>query len=87
MPRRVLSGRVVRTKMQKTAVVEVERTARHRRYGKVIRSSKRYLAHDEEEDCEVGDWVKIEECRPLSRRKRWKVVETVRRAGHQRGAG
>jgi len=73
--------------MQKTAVVEVERTARHRRYGKVIRSSKRYLAHDEEEDCEVADWVKIEECRPLSRRKRWKVVEIVRRAGHQRGAG
>ena len=80
MPRKVLSGRVVGTKMQKTTVVEVERAARHRLYKKVIRSSKKYLAHDEEEACKEGDWVRIEESRPLSRRKRWRVIEIVRRA-------
>ena len=81
MPRKVLSGRVIGTKMQKTAVVEVERTARHKLYKKVIRTSKKYLAHDEEEACREGDWVQIEESRPLSRRKRWRVIEIVRRAG------
>jgi len=80
MPRKVLSGRIVSDKMQKTVVVAVERTARHRVYRKVIRSSKKYFAHDEEETCKQGDWVRIEECRPLSRRKRWRVVEVVRRA-------
>jgi len=81
MPRKVLSGRVVSVKMQKTAVVQVERAARHRLYKKVIRSSKKYLAHDEHQECEEGDWVQIEECRPMSRRKRWRVTEIVRRAG------
>jgi len=80
MPRKVLRGRIVSDKMQKTVVVAVERTARHRVYRKVIRSSKKYFAHDEEETCKQGDWVRIEECRPLSRRKRWRVVEVVRRA-------
>ena len=80
MPRKVLSGRVVSTKMQKTAVVEVERAARHRRYEKVIRSSKKYFAHDQEERCREGDWVQIQECRPLSRRKRWWVIGIVKRA-------
>jgi len=79
MPRKVLSGRVVGSKMQKTAVVEVERATRHRRYRKVIRSSKKYFAHDEEERCREGDWVRIQECRPLSRRKRWSVIGIVRR--------
>lgn len=80
MPRKVLSGRVVSTKMQKTAVVEVERAARHRQYRKVIRSSKKYFAHDQEERCREGDWVQIQECRPLSRRKRWWVIGIVKRA-------
>ena len=87
MPRKVLSGRVVSVKMQKTAVVEVERAARHRLYGKVIRSSKKYLAHDEDEQCKVGDRVQIEECRPLSRRKRWRLIEIVAPARSQSGAG
>jgi len=86
MPRKVLSGRVVSVKMQKTAVVEVERAARHRVYGKVIRSSKKYLAHDEDEQCKVGDRVRIEECRPLSRRKRWRLIEIVRPARSHSGA-
>lgn len=80
MPRKVLSGRVVSTKMQKTVVVSVERTWRHRLYSKVMRRAKKYLAHDEEGACQDGDWVRIEESRPLSRRKRWRVIEIVRHA-------
>lgn len=80
MARKVLSGVVVSDKMQKTVVVSVETAMRHPLYGKVIRKSKKYMAHDEEETCHEGDVVRIEESRPLSRNKRWKVVEVVRRA-------
>ncbi len=78
MPRRRLTGRVVSTKMQKTVVVEVETTKQHRLYKKILRRAKKYMAHDEEEACKEGDVVRIEECRPLSRRKRWRVVVVVR---------
>ncbi len=78
MARKVLSGRVVSDKMEKTVVVEVERTSQHRLYGKVLRRSKKYMAHDEEGASKEGDWVRIEECRPMSARKRWKVIEVVR---------
>lgn len=81
MPRRVLSGRVVSNKMDKTAVVEVTRMQRHPLYRKVLRRRKKYLAHDEENACQEGDWVRIEESRPLSRRKRWLVIEIVRQSG------
>jgi small subunit ribosomal protein S17 len=80
MARKVLSGVVVSDKMQKTVVVSVETAMRHPLYGKVIRKSKKYMAHDEQETCHEGDLVRIEESRPLSRKKRWKVVEVVRRA-------
>jgi small subunit ribosomal protein S17 len=63
--------------MQKTAVVEVETASRHPLYKKVMRRSKKYFAHDEDERCKDGDWVKIIESRPLSRRKRWQVVEVI----------
>ena len=79
--RKVLSGRVVSDKMQKTVVVEVETAKQHRLYNKIIRTSRKYLAHDEEQACKEGDLVRIEESRPLSHRKRWKVIEVVRRAG------
>jgi len=79
--RKVLDGRVVGTKMAKTVVVNVESTSRHRLYNKIMRTHKKYLAHDEDESCRDGDLVRIEESRPLSRRKRWKVIEIVRRAG------
>lgn len=79
--RKVLSGEVVGTKMAKTVVVSVETTKQHRLYNKILRTSKKYLAHDEDESCRDGDLVRIEESRPLSRRKRWKVIEIVRRAG------
>lgn len=78
--RKVLSGRVVSDKMQKTVVVAVETAKQHSLYNKIIRRTKKYLAHDEEEACREGDWVRIEESRPLSRRKRWRVIEIIRRA-------
>jgi small subunit ribosomal protein S17 len=78
MPRKVLDGRVVSDKMLKTVVVEVVATTRHRLYNKVLRHTKKYLAHDEDGACQEGDWVRIEECRPMSARKRWRVIEVVR---------
>jgi small subunit ribosomal protein S17 len=79
--RRLLDGTVVSTKMQKTVVVSVERSRRHPLYEKIVRTRKKYLAHDEDEVCQEGDVVRIRESRPLSRRKRWRVVEVVRRGG------
>ena len=81
MPRRVLSGVVVSDKMQKTVVVSVESTKRHMLYNKVLRTAKKYLAHDEEGVCKEGDMVRIEESRPLSHRKRWRVIEVIKRGG------
>ena len=80
MPRKTLDGVVVSDKMQKTVVVEVISSRRHPIYSKVIRRTTKYMAHDEEETCQVGDMVRIEESRPMSRRKRWKVIEVSRRA-------
>ena len=73
-------GIVTSTKMQKTVVVTVERQITHPLYKRVIRRSKKFLAHDEKNECRMGDTVRIEETRPLSRRKRWRVVEIVARA-------
>jgi small subunit ribosomal protein S17 len=85
--RKQLIGDVVSDKMDKTVVVRVERLTRHPRYGKVLRRTKKYKAHDEENTCRVGDRVCIVESRPLSREKRWVVVEIVERAGGETGAG
>jgi len=82
MSRKVLTGKVVSDKMQKTVVVAVERTKRHRLYNKVIRTVKKYKVHDEDGTCHEGDWVQIEESRPMSATKRWRVIEVVRRARH-----
>lgn len=78
---KVLVGTVVSDKMDKTVVVRVERTYRHPLYGKVIRTHKKYHAHDEQNRCKVGDIVRIRESRPLSRTKRWVVIETLGSAG------
>ncbi|MGD8760012.1 MAG: 30S ribosomal protein S17 [Anaerolineales bacterium] len=78
--RRRLTAQVIHTKMQKTASVRVDRSYRHRLYGKVIRRSKKYLVHDEL-GCQPGDQVLIVESRPISRRKRWVVESILRRAG------
>lgn len=72
-------GTVTSNKMQKTVVVTVERQMIHRLYKRVVRRSKKFLAHDEKNECRVGDLVRIQETRPLSRRKRWRVVEVVRK--------
>jgi small subunit ribosomal protein S17 len=78
---RTLTGRVVSTKMQKTIAVEIERLIRHERYGKYIRRTTKLLAHDENNESREGDVVQITPCRPLSRRKSWKLVKVVSRAG------
>lgn len=74
MPRRVLQGTVVSDKADKTVVVRVERRMMHPLYKKIIRRSKKYMAHDETNRFKVGDQVRIVECRPLSRRKCWEVL-------------
>lgn len=74
-------GVVVSDKMDKTVVVEVARTVRHRLYGKVLRRTSRYMAHDEQSTCRIGDRVEIIESRPLSRHKRWAVKRVVKGAG------
>jgi small subunit ribosomal protein S17 len=70
-------GTVVSNKMDKTVVVRIDRHKRHRLYGKTIRVTRRYKAHDENNECRLGDIVKISETRPLSRDKHWRVVEVV----------
>lgn len=77
--RKILTGTVVSNKMDKTVVVAVESIGRHPLYGRTVRSTKKYKAHDEENICNVGDRVKIMETRPLSRDKRWRVMEVVRK--------
>ena len=79
MPKRVLTGRVVSDKMDKTVTVLVERRVMHPLYKKFIRRSKRYAAHDEANLCKEGDLVAIEECRPLSRHKSWRLVKVLER--------
>lgn len=74
MPRRVVTGVVVSDAMEKTIVVNVERRFQHSLYKKIIKRSKKYVAHDEENRCKTGDLVSIRECRPISKRKRWEVV-------------
>lgn len=78
--RRVLIGRVLSNRMDKTVVVEVERRRRHRLYGKVIAMRKKYKAHDADNACEIGDLVEMVESRPLSREKRWMVTQILERA-------
>jgi small subunit ribosomal protein S17 len=80
MPKRVLQGEVVSNKQAKTVVVQVERRFTHPQMKKTVRSSKKYYAHDENSEYGVGDVVKIEEHRPLSRLKRWIVIEGQKRA-------
>ena len=78
--RKQLIGRVTSDKMEKTVVVEVEKVAQHPVYRKVVRSHKNYMAHDENNECAIGDTVRIIEARPMSRHKRWLVLEILDRA-------
>ncbi len=79
--RKAKVGRVVSDKMDKTIVVSVERLARHRIYKRVIRLTTKFKAHDEHNEARVGDTVRIEEARPLSATKRWRLAEIVTKAG------
>ena len=76
MPKRILQGTVVSDKAAKTVTVRVERKIKHPMYGKIIRRSKKFAAHDEQ-GCKVGDVVRIIESKPISKTKRWTVVEKV----------
>lgn len=77
MPKRVLTGLIVSDKGDKTVVVNVERKVKHPLYGKIIRRSKKYHAHDESNEFKQGETVRIEETAPISRLKTWKVVDRV----------
>ena len=77
MPKRVLTGTVVSDKADKTVVVKVERRVKHAVYGKIIKRSKKYHAHDEGNEYKAGETVRIEETAPISKLKTWKVVERV----------
>jgi len=72
-------GRVVSNQMDRTVVVAVESRFQHPVYRRVVRRTKKYMAHDAENTCQIGDTVRIRECRPLSKRKRWTLVEVVQR--------
>ena len=77
MPKRVLTGMIVSDKGDKTVVVNVERKVKHPLYGKIIRRSKKYHAHDEANEFKAGETVRIEETKPMSKLKTWKVLDRV----------
>ena len=83
MPKRILIGTVVSDKTDKTVTVLVERKVKHPLYGKIIRRSKKYHAHDEANEYHPGDVVRIEETRPISKTKTWAVLDRVRAGGTQ----
>ena len=74
MSRRILQGRVMRDSKDKSVIVKVERRVKHPLYQKLIRRSKKYMAHDENNLCKEGDFVRIQECRPISKRKSWEIL-------------
>lgn len=78
--RKTVIGVVVSDKMDKTIVVQVERAVRHPLYGKVVKRTSKFKVHDENNECRIGDKVKIMETRPLSKEKRWRLVEVLERA-------
>ena len=77
---RTVQGRVVSNKMDKTITVAVERFVKHPIYGKFVKKSKKLMAHDDENTCGIGDTVRIMETRPLSKNKRWRLLEVIERA-------
>ena len=74
MPKRILQGVVVSDKQDKTVVVSVERQVMHPVYKKIVKKSKKFAAHDENNQCKIGDRVSIQECRPISKNKSWTVI-------------
>lgn len=78
--RKVLTGTVVSDKMDKTAVVSIERLVKHATYGKYVRRRNKFKVHDEKNECKIGDVIRFMETRPLSKDKRWRLVDFVQRA-------
>ncbi len=78
--RKQLVGVVSSNKMEKSITVKVERQIRHPKYGKFVKKTKKFMAHDPNNECGIGDTVKIEEFRPLSRKKRWQLIEVIEKA-------
>ncbi|MBQ8972331.1 MAG: 30S ribosomal protein S17 [Clostridia bacterium] len=78
--RKTRTGVVVSDKMDKTIVVEIRNRVKHPLYGKIMNRTKRFKAHDENNECGVGDTVRVMECRPLSKDKRWRLVEIIEKA-------
>ncbi len=78
--RKERTGVVTSDKMDKSIVISVERKVKHPKYGKFIKKTAKFVAHDEKNDCNEGDTVRIRECRPLSKSKNWRLVEIVERA-------
>jgi len=78
--RKTRVGSVVSAKMDKSVIVQTERLVPHKLYGKFMRRHVKYMAHDPENSCSVGDRVLIEECRPLSKKKRWRIMEVIEKA-------
>ncbi|MGI6526400.1 MAG: 30S ribosomal protein S17 [Caldicoprobacterales bacterium] len=78
--RKVRIGRVVSNKMDKTIVVAIETRIKHKLYGKIMKRTTKLKAHDENNECQIGDRVKVMETRPLSREKRWRLVEIIEKA-------
>ena len=77
MPKRILQGDVVSDSGDKTVIVQVERRVMHPKYKKFVKKSKKFAAHDEKNEMKTGDVVRIQECRPISKRKTWTVIEKV----------
>ncbi len=78
--RKERTGLVVSNKMDRSIVVEIERKKKHPIYGKFVKQTNKFMAHDEKNDCNIGDTVRIMEVRPLSKSKRWRLVEIIERA-------
>jgi len=78
--RKSVIGHVVSNKMDKTITVTVERKLRHPLYGKFMKKQSKFVVHDEKQECRIGDKVRIEETRPLSKRKRWRLTEVIEKA-------
>ncbi len=81
--KRILTGTVFSDKMDKTIVVMVERLVKHSMYDRIIKRRTKFKAHDEKNEAHVGDKVKIEEYRPLSKTKRWRLIEVLEKEGHK----
>lgn len=79
-PRKEITGKVVSNKMEKTITISVERKIKHAKYGKFVKKTSTFMAHDEKNECNINDIVRVMETRPLSKGKRWRLVEIIERA-------